>query len=158
GVAGRSVKPSISRSKVRGVSSRSFRNRTNATKRSPTRSSGSRIRSTRSRAENFHPHPTTYGDVKAARSRRCAGRTMSATFEPRLPFEEEDPASPFDRPVLSEPLILRQAQDERRVEGLRTSEAVVSAPAVNDSTLTLSLSSVDVARDDPEHVEGSKGE
>ena len=31
--------------------------------------------------------------------------------------------SSFDRPVLSEALILRQAQDERRVEGLRTSDA-----------------------------------
>jgi radical SAM superfamily enzyme YgiQ (UPF0313 family) len=40
-------------------------------------------------------------------------------------FEEELTAwaqsSSFDRPVLSEPLILRQAQDERGVEGLRTS-------------------------------------
>jgi len=26
----------------------------------------------------------------------------------------------FDKPVLSEPFILRQAQDERRVEGLTT--------------------------------------
>ena len=27
---------------------------------------------------------------------------------------------PFDKPVLSEPFILRQAQDERGLEGLRT--------------------------------------
>src|SRR5437867_2882611 len=36
----------------------------------------------------------------------------------------EPDRSSFDRPVLSEVLILRQAQDERRVEGLRTSEGV----------------------------------
>ena len=33
----------------------------------------------------------------------------------------EPDRSSFDRPVLSEALILRQAQDERRVEGLRMS-------------------------------------
>src|SRR5713101_4194672 len=36
----------------------------------------------------------------------------------------EPDRSSFDRPVLSEALILRQAQDERRVEGLRASEGV----------------------------------
>src|SRR5438309_1733296 len=41
----------------------------------------------------------------------------------RLSNHEPD-GSFFDRPVLSERLILRQAQDERRVEGLRTSEGV----------------------------------
>src|SRR5207244_3471841 len=41
----------------------------------------------------------------------------------------EPDRSSFDTPVLSERLILRQAQDERRLEGLRTSECAEPADA-----------------------------
>jgi ATP-dependent helicase/nuclease subunit A len=64
-----------------------------------------------------------------------------ATSELRLPFDDEEPSR--QKPALSETLILRQAQDERGVEGLRTSE-----PSENPLATPAC----------PEPVEGPKGE
>ncbi len=51
------------------------------------------------------------------------GLTISPhqSVEKPTPTAETAETASFDRPVLSERLILRQAQDERRVEGLRMS-------------------------------------
>src|SRR5947207_931674 len=66
------------------------------------------------------------------RSRRV--RLYAKLVEPlvvSLSNHEPDRSS-FDRPVLSERLILRQAQDERQVEGLRTSECVEPSEATRE--------------------------
>ena len=46
--------------------------------------------STRSRAASFRRRRTMSGAARRAASRRCAGRTMSAMSEPRLPFDDGD--------------------------------------------------------------------
>jgi Na+/proline symporter len=57
------------------------------------------------------------------------GGPLVASPEPVEGSNHQPDRSSFDRPVASERLILRQAQDERRVEGLRTSERAEPADA-----------------------------
>ncbi len=64
-----------------------------ATRSWPKHSSGSPTRSTRSSAASFRRRRTTSIAAKRAASRRCAGRTMSAISEPRLPFDSEGTAT-----------------------------------------------------------------
>ena len=54
-----------------------------------TRSSGWPTRSTRSAPVVFRRRPTMCIAARRARTRPCAGRTTSVTFEMRLPFEDE---------------------------------------------------------------------
>ena len=56
-----------------------------------------------------------------------AGVPIFQLLQPPRRQQADAGSSPSRRPVLSETLILRQAQDERRVEGLRTSEPQNSA-------------------------------
>ncbi len=62
-------------------------------------------------------------------AREIPGHPLVVSPEHVEASNHEPDRSSFDRPVLSERLILRQAQDERRVEGLRTSECAEPADA-----------------------------
>ena len=80
-------------------SSRCSDRRAIATRSSATRNSAWPTRSTRSSEASFRRRRTTCIGARPAAWRRCAGRTMSATFEPRLPFEEADDVN-HRRPTL----------------------------------------------------------
>src|SRR6185503_14476060 len=68
-------------------------------------SSGSPTRSMRSSAASSRRRPTTSGAARAAASRRSAGRIMSATSEPMLPFDEEAPTVRLKPDATSEPTV-----------------------------------------------------
>src|SRR6266849_6605644 len=91
GAAGRLEKRCTWRSKDRGAWSPSSRRPPIPRKCWPTRSSGSSIRSTPSRAASFRRRRTTCIAARAAALRRSAGRITSAMSEPRLPFDDEEP-------------------------------------------------------------------
>src|SRR5438034_9917272 len=88
-----------------------------------------------------------YGTAEAA---PYGAEPDDAALDDAVPYSAENPLvvslsnhepnrSSFDRPVPGKRLILRQAQDERRVEGLRTSECIDDVTLRRLATATTAL-------------------
>ena len=124
------------------------------------RSNVSPTRSTRSRAANFPRHPTMCTVAKRARSRRSAGRIMSGTFEPTLPFDDEpvaaatipEPSDDMGDGTMSTPPLHDATARGAAVDPLRN--VVLEASAGTGKTRVLVERYVNLIRAgvDPEHI------
>src|SRR5689334_10630504 len=120
------------------------------------RSSASPTPSTASSAASSRRRRTTCGDVRRVRLRPCAGKTMSARFEPRLPFEEE----PATIAIVSDVPAPRAAggaladADARRAAVDPAQNVVLEASAGTGKTRVLVERYVNLLRAgvDPDHI------